>query len=202
MNKLVKGAIATAAGAVLLMGGAGTFAFWNSSVNLGNQTIVAGQLNVSDPTPTDGTWSVQKTAGGTVIPIASIANFKTSPGDILTYTKNVKVTATGDDMTATLSLAPGSIVGTSGVAGSPDANLAAYLGKSASINITTLPTGFTNGTVAGTYTVTPGSAGITNQTVPIQVVITFPKSATSGAENNTMTGSVNLTGLAVTLAQN
>ena len=34
MNKLTKGAIATAAGVILLMGGAGTLAYWNDSDNV------------------------------------------------------------------------------------------------------------------------------------------------------------------------
>jgi alternate signal-mediated exported protein len=199
MNKLVKGAIATAAGAILLMGGAGTFAFWNSSVNLGNQTIVAGQLKVADATPTDGTWTVQKNGAGAQLAIANIANFKTSPGDVLTYTKNVQVTATGDNLTAVLSLAAGSITGTT--TGTADTTLAGYLTKTAAINLTPLPTGFTAGSVAGTYNVTPGAAGIVNQTVPISVVITFPKNTTAGFENGTMLGSVSLNNLAVTLAQ-
>ena len=54
MNKLTKGAIATAAGIALLMGGAGTFALWNDSVGVNGGTVQTGTLDI-DTTGT-GTW--------------------------------------------------------------------------------------------------------------------------------------------------
>jgi len=41
MNKVTKGAIAAAAGVILLMGGAGTLASWNSSANAGSNRLVS-----------------------------------------------------------------------------------------------------------------------------------------------------------------
>lgn len=199
MNKLVKGAIATAAGVALLMGGAGTFAYWNDAVNVTGGTITAGNLDVADGTPATGAWTVQKDGTGTATPVADIAAFVASPGDKLTYTKNIVITATGNNLVATLSLASGSIAAPATGATAADTALAAYLTKQASI--TASGTGITAGSVAGTYTVTPGSAGITNQPVALSVVITFPKSGTAGAENNTKLGTVSLSGLAVELNQ-
>ena len=44
MNKLVKGAVAGAAGIALLLGGAGTFALWNASTNVSTGSISTGTL--------------------------------------------------------------------------------------------------------------------------------------------------------------
>jgi alternate signal-mediated exported protein len=205
MNKLVKGAVATAAGVALLMGGAGTFAYWNASTGITGGTIVAGQLTVADATPSDGVWTVQKNGTGTAA-VVSLSSYKASPGDVITYTKSVKITATGDNLTAKLSLAPGSIAGTT--ISTPDTSLASYLTKTATINIVSPPATIVAGTGAdlGKYLLTPGTTGIVNQSVTVAVVITFPKNVAAGTtngtvENATMTGSVNLSALAVNLDQ-
>jgi len=198
MNKLVKGAIATAVGATLLMGGAGTFAYWNDSVGVNGGTIVAGNLAVADAAPTDGVWTVQKDGTGTASTVANIASFVASPGDKFTYTKTVKITATGNNLVATLALTPGSIAAATPATAANTA-LAAYLTSTSAITAT--GTGISAGTVAGTYNVTAGAAGVTARDVTVAVVITFPKSTTAGFENNTKLGSVNLSGLAVTLNQ-
>ena len=198
MNKLVKGAIATAVGATLLMGGAGTFAYWNDSVGVNGGTIVAGNLAVADATPTDGVWTVQRDGTGTAATVANIASFVASPGDKFTYTKTVKITATGNNLVATLALAPGSIAAVTPATAANTA-LASYLTSTSTIAAT--GTGISAGTVAGTYNVTAGAAGVTARDVTITVVVNFPKSTTAGFENNTKLGAVNLSGLAVTLNQ-
>jgi alternate signal-mediated exported protein len=199
MNKLVKGSIAGAVGVALMLGGAGTFATWNSSIGVSNSTITAGNLLVSDPTPTDGVWTVQKNGAGSAQAVSSIATFLASPGDKLTYTKKVKITATGDNLTANLSLGSGSIAAAPAPAdAAASAALATLLTKTAEITAT--GTGITS-TGTNTFSVTPGSAGITAQDVTVSVVITFPKSATAGAENAAKTGAVTLSGLTVNLLQ-
>jgi len=196
MNKLVKAAIATGVGAALLMGGAGTFAYWNDSVGVSGANITAGTLTVAD-TGTAGSWTVQKNGTGTAAAVADIAAFRVSPGDKLTYTKTVKVTAIGDNLVATLSLGEGSIAGATST--TANSALAGYLTKTAQISAT--GTGVTAGGVAGTYTFTPGSAGITDQVVTVSVVINFPKSATAGLENDARSGIVTLSGLTVKIDQ-
>ncbi|GAB2449954.1 alternate signal-mediated exported protein [Conyzicola lurida] len=198
MNKLVKGAVATAVGAALLMGGAGTFAYWNDSVGITGGTIVAGNLSVVDATPSDGVWTVQKDGTGTATTVPAIASFVASPGDRFTYTKTVKINATGNNLVATLALTPGSIAAVTPATAANTA-LASYLTSTASISAT--GTGISAGSVAGTYNVTAGAAGVTSRDVTLTVVINFPKSTTAGFENNTKLGSVNLSGLAVTLNQ-
>jgi alternate signal-mediated exported protein len=101
MNKLVKGAIATGVGVVLLMGGAGSLAYWNAGTNLGGATITAGNLSVAPVG--SGTW---KNGAAT---ISAIGSFRTVPGDSLTFTQDVTLTATGDNLKFTVGLAAGAL---------------------------------------------------------------------------------------------
>ncbi len=199
MNKLVKGAVATAAGVALLMGGAGTFAYWNDSVGVTGGTITAGNLLVALPAtaPTTDGWTVQKNGAGTAVAVSNIATFVASPGDKFTLKKTVNVTATGNNLVATLALGSGSIAGAT--TGAADTALAAYLTKTASISAT--GTGIAAIGTTGTYSVTPGTAGISASPVTVTVVINFPKDAAAGTENNTKLGSVSLSGLTVTVDQ-
>ncbi len=186
MNKLLSGAIAGAAGIALLLGGAGTFALWNSTAAVSGGTIVAGNLLVAD-NGTVGTWAVN----GTPVVLSS---FRAIPGDVLTYKKSVAVTATGKNLVATLGLGAASITATS--ASPADTALAAYLTKSAVLSATGVGI-----TAAGSnYTVTAGTAGV-SQNVTVTATITFPKSTTAGFENNTKLGSVSLNNLTVALTQ-
>ncbi len=83
MNKLTKAGIATAAGIALLMGGAGTLAYWNDSVGLAGDAIQTGHLVLSSNE--DGAWT-----GG------DIEYFV--PGDTNTYTETLTVDALGDNL--------------------------------------------------------------------------------------------------------
>ncbi len=190
MNKLIKGAIAGAAGIALLLGGAGTFALWNSSASVAGGTIVAGDLLVAD-SGTAGVWTVN----GGVTPI-TLSGYKIVPGDVLTYTKTVNVTASGDSLVATLGLGTASITPTA-AGNAADVALAAYLSAN-----TVLAASGASITGSGPYTVTAGAAGIVAQPVVVTATISFPKSATAGAENGAKTGSVSLANLTVTLTQN
>lgn len=187
MNKLLKGAIAGAAGVALLLGGAGTFALWNSSTSVAGGNIVAGNLLVAD-SGTAGTW----TANGTAITLAS---FKAVPGDVLKFTKIVNVTASGNNLVASLGLGTASITGAT--SSGPDTALATFL----TTNTVLAATGTAITGAGPLYTVTPGAAGIVASPVTVTVTIPFPKSGTAGAENDARLGSVNLSNLTVTLTQ-
>lgn len=100
MNKTTKGAIAGAAGIVLLLGGAGTFALWNDSTSFDGGTITSGTLSIDDSAT--GAWkdvSSDGPVGGTAI--ADIDAFRVVPGDTLAYTQNITIHATGDNLLAT-----------------------------------------------------------------------------------------------------
>lgn len=82
MNKLTKAGIATAAGIALLMGGAGTLAFWNDGAGLGGGTVTAGHLTLVSAG--DGAWDEE-------------LDFIV-PGDTVTYTETLTLSAVGDNL--------------------------------------------------------------------------------------------------------
>ncbi|MGA1838005.1 alternate-type signal peptide domain-containing protein [Herbiconiux sp. 11R-BC] len=187
MNKLAKGAIAGAAGIALLLGGAGTFAFWNDQAAVSGGTIVAGNLTVVN----DGTAGVWKDQTGTTIAIAS---YRIVPGDTLTYTDDLTVTAVGNNLTASLALGAQAVTPSSAAAA--DTQLASYLTDNAVLAAS--GTGIT-GTSPGPYTVTAGATGVT-QVVTVTVTLAFPR-GTAGQYNDAKLGSVNLSNMNVTLSQ-
>jgi len=106
MNRLAKGAIATAAGGALLLGGAGTFALWNDALDHSvDQSITAGQLRFAETDPVDGGWYLDA-AGSTALP----DTFTMVPGDTVYFVGAVNLLAQGDNLSATLGMDPGSIV--------------------------------------------------------------------------------------------
>jgi alternate signal-mediated exported protein len=97
MNKMTKGAIAGAAGIVLLLGGAGTFALWSDNAGVDGGTITSGVLDLQ--ANTDGVWK-DTSSDVSGAPVVVPATFRVVPGDQLTYTQTVTVTATGDNLKA------------------------------------------------------------------------------------------------------
>lgn len=95
MNKMTKGALAIGLGVALLLGGGGTLAVWNASVDTPAGSIVSGDLQL---TAGLGTWTND---AGTVIQLDS---YKVVPGDELHFTQPVTVVLDGDLMSASLTL--------------------------------------------------------------------------------------------------
>src|SRR5690606_34200346 len=60
MKKTTAAAVAAAVGAALLLGGAGTLAYWSDTETSATQSISSGKLNLD--AATGGTWSVKKSA--------------------------------------------------------------------------------------------------------------------------------------------
>ena len=82
MNAFVKSAVAGAAGIALLLGGAGTFAVWNSSASASAGVLRTGQLTLST-TPGTGQWKDLKT--GSPLSDAELSSYRTPiPGLFLT----------------------------------------------------------------------------------------------------------------------
>jgi len=194
MNKLIKGAVAGAAGIALLLGGVGSFALWNGSATTGTGTIRSGTLALaSNSTDAGGTWTNTPYGSSTPSTI-SLATFKAVPGDTLTFTKKLDVTAIGDNLKATLAVDPSTIVATDADASRA---LRTALLAGMTVAIPSPPTNITAAGTANTFTVT--GAG-TTQTVTVVVTLPFPR-GTMG-DNTTQTGKVNLSALAFTLQQN
>ncbi|MFC0316355.1 alternate-type signal peptide domain-containing protein [Gordonia phosphorivorans] len=101
MNKVTKGALAAAAGAAILAGGAGTMAAWNSNTQATDGgTITAGSLNVVQKAGTGGWAWVNGTTPGAAIP--NLEAIKLVPGDQIQYTATYDVTLVGQNLKAEL----------------------------------------------------------------------------------------------------
>lgn len=93
---MTKGAIVTAAGVMLLVGGGGTLAVWNVQQDAAAGTVASGDLNLVAGA---GAWTVAGQAG----PI-DIDTYRIVPGDTLTYTQTLDITLDGDNISANLSV--------------------------------------------------------------------------------------------------
>lgn len=92
MNKLAKISMACAVGFALLLGGAGTLALWNTApAAFGGSAVQSGVLRVDFASPAVSTYT------GTTIPASHIV-----PGDDVTVSQPVTITATGDNLRVTL----------------------------------------------------------------------------------------------------
>jgi len=195
MNKLVKGAIAGAAGIVLLMGGAGTLAYWNDSSDVlaSGQSISSGDLTLG--TSGSPAWTVKPwngTASGSAVSIADISTFTMVPGDVVEYAKTVTLNAVGTTLKVELTLAPGSITSSSNA-------LSTELAGAASLSIVgALPAGIAATATPGVYTVQPGS-----YTIPVKAVISWADAGTNtaGSENAAKGLSVTFGSFAVQVKQ-
>ncbi|MBE7325786.1 alternate-type signal peptide domain-containing protein [Nocardioides sp. Y6] len=99
MNKSTKGAIAAGAAAVLLMGGAGTLAYWNAEGSIAGGAIEAGTLALDPVTDPAATWRLN----GTTVTGNNLSSVRIVPGDTLTYTGAWTIDATGDNLQADVS---------------------------------------------------------------------------------------------------
>ncbi len=190
MNKLVKGAIATGVGVVLLMGGAGTLAYWNASANTSAATITAG--NLSATAAASGVW---KSGTTTINP----ATFRTVPGDVLTYTQDVTLNASGDNLKFTVGLGTAALtVPTTPVAPATTANSTELKNQIAASAVYSV-SGANIAPVSGQpNTFTVSAAGNTTITVTVTLTHAFQ----SGTINNvSQNGAVQLGANALTFTQ-
>jgi len=205
MNKLVKGSIAGAAGIILLMGGAGSLAYWNDTATAGpgagSNSITAGTLTV---TAVDaGSWTKGfYDAAGTVVTapaaVASLAAVRVVPGNRLVYTQSFDIVATGDDLYFTIGSTAGAV--SAATAGAADTALAAQVNASGTTAFSV--SSVTGGTVVaattpGTYKVS-SNAG-TASTISVTWTVDFPFGAS--AVNTAKSGAVSLSQGAITVTQ-
>lgn len=205
MNKLVKGAIAGGAGIILLMGGAGSLAYWNDTANTGPATgansITAGTLTITAANAGSWTKGMYNNAGTqTVAPaaIASLAAVKVVPGNRLVYTQNFNISGTGDDLFFTIGKVDGAVTAAS--SSTQDVALRDAINNSAASTyaLSTVSGGtVVASTTAGVYKVSSNSGA--NSTVTVTWTINIPFGAS--ADNSTKTGAVNLTQGSITLTQ-
>ncbi|MFL6157648.1 MAG: alternate-type signal peptide domain-containing protein [Marmoricola sp.] len=131
MNKTSKGALAAVAGAVLLLGGAGSLAYWSDSANVAGGAVTSGKLTLTDTTSgtcASAAWTIdaaESPAGVAFNP----ATDTLVPGDVITKHCTYTIGAVGTHLRATVAASGGAASGalapaltTSGaftVAGSP-----------------------------------------------------------------------------------
>lgn len=96
MKKSTKGAIAAGAAAVLLLGGAGSLAFWSDSTSISGGSVNSGELALSDA-QCDAGWVYAEGNAGAGDAVNLIV-----PGDTISKQCTFTVTATGDNLEATL----------------------------------------------------------------------------------------------------
>lgn len=176
MKKTTKGTIAIAAAITLLLGGAGSLAYWQESATISAVPIATGQLHV---TTQPGTWAVKRNATAAAQQIDP-ATFKMVPGDIVTYTVPFSTLADGTNLAATATVAWGG-------AG-------------------TLPTGMTSSTggtyngaaipASSTFSVVKGASAVTGQ-----LVFTLTWDFGTAGSTAGMSQSINLANTTVTVKQ-
>lgn len=185
MKKITKGAIAAGAATLLLVGGGGTFMSWNDEVTVA-QDVNAGTLELNAET---GTWRLNE-----VDVTDTIASVIIVPGDTLTFTQNIAYVTSGDNMTATLSMAPGSITPISEL-DAADVALAAQLSETASFTLgEPLPAGVEDN-LDDTY----GFTGETNGNLTATVEIDFPVEGETTSDSRL--GNVAFDGMALNFTQ-
>ncbi|MBX3094477.1 MAG: alternate-type signal peptide domain-containing protein [Cryobacterium sp.] len=171
MNKLTKASIAGAAGIALLLGGAGTLALWNDSASITAGDITSGTLTIDGSSGTwDNEWDLWV------------------PGDVATYDGTLTIGATGDNLSAILS------VDDSGLVGIGNTEFASALEVTFTVN--GLPVAGVTDNGNGTYTVTEAADAAV---LDVTVTVTFPANSVQNLEGQDQT--VNLNAVSFVLQQ-
>jgi alternate signal-mediated exported protein len=96
VKKSTKGVVAASAAAVLLLGGAGSLAYWTADQDIDGGTINSGLLTLSAPACDD--WELD--GGGVFTP----ATTQLVPGDSISKECTMSLVATGEHIGATLEI--------------------------------------------------------------------------------------------------
>ncbi|MCL3836916.1 alternate-type signal peptide domain-containing protein [Aeromicrobium duanguangcaii] len=94
MQKSTKGAIAAGAAAALLLGGAGTLAYWNAEGDIAGAELTTGTLKLNEEDAGKWTLNGQEVTGTPVV----------VPGDELVWTGSYEIEATGDNIQGDLTV--------------------------------------------------------------------------------------------------
>lgn len=109
MRSPVKAGLATVAGVALLLGSAGSLAYWNDTENpAGGTTVSSGELDLGTPDCGSG-WLLDDGSGFTP------ASDTIVPGDSLTMTCTMLISATGEHLTAELTATSPAVQDTDGL---------------------------------------------------------------------------------------
>lgn len=103
MKKTTKGALAAGAAAVLLLGGAGSLAYWTADGTVPDSDINSGSLTMSVGTCSG--WSFASSDTETPTGAATLL----VPGDTVQETCSATINGTGDHLRATVGLDPATV---------------------------------------------------------------------------------------------
>lgn len=131
MKKSTKGALAAGGAAVLLLGGAGSLAYWTAGASVNASSFTTGTMKLTAGTCSGWTYASGSASGSAVNLIV--------PGDSITSTCTYTVAGTGDHLSAHLASAPSTVALTPAATGSYNATVATSytLGGTALANPTT-----------------------------------------------------------------
>ncbi|GGE92677.1 alternate-type signal peptide domain-containing protein [Mycetocola zhadangensis] len=182
IRTLLVSSLAALLGAVLLLGGAGSLAFWSDTTST-TQDIQTGSLDL-------GTIGTESFAAATIIQCnettcSQPVNYTGGaivPGDVINVTVNVPVKLVGQNLKAELAVTPTKVMPTE-----PAADVA--LSKVVSIGVSSINGKPAAGSTTAKLALTPST--VTNGTVPVVLVVKFPWGKV-GDSNAAMGGKVTL----------
>ncbi len=194
VRTLIGASVAAVLGSTLLLGGAGTLAFWSDTTSSAAQAIQSGQLDLGTIGVTDIDAKIEQRVDGKIGPRTQYTGGPVVPGDVIIATINVPVTLVGDNMKAKFTISPTDLAVASSDATVKAKNIAMANALSMSvvrIGAATAPLPMTAEPAGGqSTTLTPAVLG-TAKTIPVVLEITFPW-GTPGQYNDTMGGQVAL----------
>lgn len=181
MKKTTKGALAAGAAATLLLGGAGSLAYWTSSTSVAGGSLTSGSISLTGVTCA-ATWTYGGADAGPATPVTAIV-----PGDEVQKTCTGTITLVGDHIAATVAVDPASWSTTNALSNA--------LQASATL---TSPAG---GTITGP---TPAGGTPVSFTIDVQFPYGGPVSSpspTTGADNTTQVETATLNTINVVAVQ-
>lgn len=192
MNKITKGALAAGAAVALLIGTGTTLAYWNSTVNVGEPTVIsAGDLRLAQTSAP--TWTIAHTDGTETV-VADLTSVRIVPGDRLVFGAEYQIAAQGRNLDISAVITEGSIAPVN-PADTADVSLASNLVKSAAFTI--------NGVAGSTATIQHRSdtTGTYNVVIDVTLDWSFGADGSQTDDNQAKTGQVNLSQFAVSVNQ-
>ncbi|WP_372727501.1 alternate-type signal peptide domain-containing protein [Nocardioides sp.] len=151
MKKILKGAVAASAAGALLLGGAGTLAYWTDEGTVTGTDIESGHLLLTNDTCLG--WTID---GGAPVTTAT----RIVPGDVLTQVCTYTVSAEGDHIAASFDVSAPSFSGASALTNELVANASYKIGA---VPVASFPASVSNlDVITATVTVTFTGASATN----------------------------------------
>lgn len=186
MKKTTKGAIAASAAGILLLGGAGSLAYWTDSDTVDGQDFATGQLSLTEST-TDALadcdeWTFddgEVTADKVYDPVSD----KIVPGDVISKLCAFDVLAEGEHLRATVAAEQGTNTISTELASVIDISTTDLAVSSTADFATATP--LATGAVSGKQELTEANDG---DTLYVKVSVTFDSAADNSTQSNVANG--------------